>query len=89
MVKPPSRFGLPDGYSDPTMVEMFGLKKPLPAISKARAKKKASSVSMVIIKCPAAIRRPPSTTARRGPRIRSAIMPPKNGVMYTRAVYAP
>ena len=62
------------------MVEMFGLKKPLPQISSAKAAKKAMSLSTVIIKWPAAISRPPKTTARRAPSSRSANMPPKNGV---------
>jgi hypothetical protein len=68
---------------------MFGLKNPFPAMSSASAVKKANEFSIVIIKWPAAMNNPPSTTARRGPNKRSAIMPPKNGVMYTSAVYAP
>jgi hypothetical protein len=85
-VNPPSRSGSPSGYSEPTIVEMFGLKKPFPTISSASARKKADLVSIVISRCPAAIRKPPSTTARRAPSRRSASMPPKNGVMYTSAV---
>ncbi len=50
------------------MVEMFGLKKPLPTISRPNAAKKKVSFSTVINRWPAAINRPPSTTARRAPR---------------------
>ena len=62
------------------MVEMFGLKKPLPQIKSASAAKKAMSFSAVIKRCPAAISSPPSTTARRAPSSRSASIPPKKGV---------
>jgi hypothetical protein len=49
-VKPPSFLALPLGYRLPTMVEMFGLKKPLPAMSRPSARKKALEVSTVIIR---------------------------------------
>ena len=44
MVKPPSRLWLPRGYNSPTMVEMFGLKKPFPTMSKANATKNQNSL---------------------------------------------
>jgi len=51
--------------------------------------KKAYWFSHIIRRWPAAIRRPPSTTARRAPIRRSAIIPPKKGIMYTSPPYAP
>ena len=45
--------------------------------------------SLAIMKWPIAIRTAPTTTVRRWPRIRSASIPPKNGVKYTNPVYSP
>ena len=85
-MKPESRFSLRSGYSVPTIVEMLGLKKPLPQMMSARATKKAYFVSIVISRWPAAISRPPRITARREPSSLSASMPPMKGVAYTSEV---
>ena len=68
-------------YSEPTIVEILGLKNPFPTINKASAVKKNSSFSMVMVRWPSAMRKPPRTTARRAPSRRSAIIPPIKGVM--------
>jgi hypothetical protein len=68
MVKPASRFVLAAGYSEPTIVEMFGLKKPLPTIRRPSAPKSAHSCSTAISRWPPAMRRPPQMTASRAPR---------------------
>jgi len=68
-------------YKLPTIAEMLGLKKPLPTIRQASAKKNTIGFSHVINKCPSAIIVPPMITATLAPRTRSANIPPKKGVM--------
>ena len=64
MVKPESRRGSPTGYSFPTMVEMFGLKRPLPAMMVARPRRKMVSFGIEIMNRPVAMMMAPSRIER-------------------------
>jgi len=58
------------------MALMFGLSRPVPAITKSKPRKKVSVVGMASVKCPAAMISPPYQMERCAPRSRSAIQPP-------------
>jgi len=63
-VKPESRRSSPVVYSLPTIVEMFGLNRPLPTMIVARPSLKMFSLGTAIMKRPAAMMMAPSRIER-------------------------
>ena len=61
---------------DPTIVEIFGLKKPFPMTNSPRPVYMAHGVSIAIDPCPKVMSSAPSTTAHRYPMTLSAKYPP-------------
>ena len=65
------------------MVEMFGLRSPVPVTTSASPRKNVGSDGMASEMCPAMMMQPPTKTDRRAPISLSAIHPPGSAARYT------
>ena len=84
--EPAVPLGAPLGIERPDDRRDVRLEETVAADQQRQAREEGGRVLEHQHRWPAHINRPPKTTARREPKMRSASMPPKNGVMYTSAV---